>query len=181
MMWPDCTYCLDILAEGQKGRSPQIFQKYTSRYQLLDARRVTDMNPVPCCGPTVLQWPLTLTVIWRPLPGACELQQVKKTAVIMLQIFGTAVQNLVPRDLCNPAWENHENWQANRILCRDLNQGSPEHGGMPQTGPWRLFVCLFVSWYRTVTVTLLWLGWGQCKWNEENTKKMGGERFWDSL
>ena len=113
-------------------------------------------------------WPLT--VIWRPLLDACELQQMKKIAVILLKIWDTAVQNLVPRDLCSPAEENHENWQANRTLCRDLNQGSPQHGGgVPPADPWRLFRDVGGNGNAAVTV----LRTVRVKWGEHEEDERG--------
>ena len=60
------------------------------------------MEQVRNRGPTVLEWPVNLTLIWRFVRGSCVLIhtsvcQETKTAEIMLKILGATVQNLVER------------------------------------------------------------------------------------
>jgi hypothetical protein len=43
-----------------------------------------------------------LTIIWRFFLGVYKLITQGKTAIIMLEILGAAVQNLLCRDLCTP-------------------------------------------------------------------------------
>jgi len=71
-----------------------------------------DMRDVLKGGPTILEWPVNITVTLCFLLGAWELIHVLvrkgKTAIIVLKVWCAIIQNLVPRqpgtqDLCMPA------------------------------------------------------------------------------
>jgi hypothetical protein len=69
-------------------------------------RQKGDMKQDPYCGPTAVQWPVSLAVIWRFLLGACEMVHIfvlkGKPVIIVLKIWGKN-KNSVAMNLCIPA------------------------------------------------------------------------------